>query len=56
MAAHLDANGVDLEKTKATLGAVLKMNTKEEKFTNNRAANKLLTRDYREPFVVPEKV
>ena len=27
-----------------------------EKFTNSDAANKLLTRDYREPFVVPEKV
>jgi predicted dehydrogenase len=56
MAAHLDANGVDLEKTKATLGAVLKMDTKTETFTNNLAANKLLTRDYRKPFVVPEKI
>ena len=27
-----------------------------EKFTNSADANKLLTRDYREPFVVPEKV
>ena len=27
-----------------------------EKFTNSDAANKLLSRDYREPFVVPEKV
>lgn len=56
MAAHLEANGVDLQKTKATLGAVLKMNPKSEKFTNNSDANKLLTRDYRKPFVVPEKV
>ncbi len=56
MAAHLEANGVDLQKTKATLGAVLKMNPKSEKFTNNSDANKLLTRDYRRPFVVPEKV
>jgi hypothetical protein len=56
MATHLEANGVDLEKTKATLGAVLKMDTKSEKFTNSSPANKLLTRDYRKPFVVPEKV
>ena len=56
MAAHLEANGVDLEKTKATLGAVLKMNTKSERFTNNPEANKLLTREYRKPFVVPDKV
>ncbi len=56
MASHLDANGVDLEKTKATLGAVLMMDTKSEKFKNNSAANKLLTRDYRKPFVVPNKV
>ena len=56
MAAHLEANGVDLEKTKATLGAVLKMDTKSEKFTNNPGANKFLTREYRKPFVVPEKI
>ncbi|MDQ6632691.1 MAG: Gfo/Idh/MocA family oxidoreductase [Verrucomicrobiota bacterium] len=56
MASHLEANGVDLTKTKATLGTFLKMDTKAETFTNNSAANKLLRRDYREPFVVPEKV
>ncbi|MGI8967311.1 MAG: Gfo/Idh/MocA family oxidoreductase [Limisphaerales bacterium] len=56
MATHLEANGVDLTKTKATLGTFLEMDTKAEKFTNNSAANKLLTREYRKPFVVPEKV
>lgn len=56
IATHLEANGVDLEKTKATLGAVLKMDTKLERFKNNSAANKLLTREYRKPFVVREKV
>jgi hypothetical protein len=38
------------------MGAVLKMNPRTEHFTNNHEANQLLTREYREPFVVPEKV
>ena len=53
---HLAVNGVDLVKTKATVGAFLKMNPKSERFTNNTKANEMLTRDYRHPFVVPEKV
>ena len=56
MAEHLGANGVDLHKTKATLGLVLKMNPKSERFINNSSANKMLTRKYRKPYVVPEKV
>src|SRR2546425_119646 len=56
MAEHLAANGVDLEKTKATLGVGLKMDPRKEQFLGNAEANKLLTRDYRKPFVVPEKV
>jgi hypothetical protein len=31
------------------------MNPKTERFTNNEAANKLVTREYRKPYVVPEK-
>ena len=53
---HLAANSVDLAKTKATLGVFLKMNPKTEQFTNNKQANEMLTREYRQPFVVPEKV
>jgi len=53
---HLAVNGVDLVRTKARVGAFLKMNPKSERFTNNSKANELLTRDYRHPFVVPEKV
>ena len=34
----------------------LEFDPNTEKFTNSDAANKLLSRDYREPFVVPEKV
>jgi predicted dehydrogenase len=56
MEEHLGANGVDLKKTRATLGMFLKMDPKKEKFTNNSEANALLTRDYRKPFIVPEKV
>jgi predicted dehydrogenase len=53
---HLEANLVDLSKTKATLGVFLTMDPKTEKFRGNKAANKLLTREYRKPYVVPEKV
>ena len=53
---HLGVNGVDLIKTKAKLGPLLKMNSRTERFTNNNDANALLTRNYRAPFVVPEKV
>ncbi len=53
---HLAANGIKLDETKAALGPWLKMNTKTERFENNDAANELLTRKYRAPFVVPEKV
>ena len=53
---HLQANGVDLEQTPATLGVFLKMDPQTERFLNNDQANEQLTRHYREPFVVPEKV
>jgi predicted dehydrogenase len=56
MEQHLAANQVDLHKTPASLGMWLKMNPKTERFIGSSEANKLLTRDYRAPFVVPEKV
>lgn len=52
--AHLSANEVDLRKTPLTLGPVLKMDPKRETFPGNAAANALLTREYRAPFVVPK--
>jgi predicted dehydrogenase len=55
MEEHLGANKVDLHQTPLMLGAVLKMNPKTERF-NHHKANQLLTREYRKPFVVPEKV
>ena len=56
MEQHLAANNVDLKQTPATLGAVLKMDPKAERFIGNPQAEQLLTREYRAPFVVPKKV
>ena len=53
---HLTANKVDLRVTKATMGVFLKMDPKTERFIGNDKANQFLTREYRKPFVVPEKV
>jgi hypothetical protein len=56
MEEHLAANGVDLKKTPATLGMALKMDPQSERFIGNPNANRMLTRNYRKPFVVPAKV
>jgi predicted dehydrogenase len=56
MEEHLAANNVDLNQTPATLGAVLNMDPQTERFIGNPAADQLLTRDYRKPFVVPAQV
>lgn len=53
MEQHLAANNVDLHKTPASLGALLKMDPAAERFIGNDQANQMLTRDYRAPFVVP---
>jgi hypothetical protein len=53
MVEHLGKNGVDVEKDHLTLGEFLSMDPKTEKFVGNPAADKLLTRDYRKPYVVP---
>ena len=49
---HLAENDVDLEKTKLTLGPMLRLDSDKEKFLDPMAAA-LLTREYRKPFVVP---
>jgi hypothetical protein len=56
MREHLLANGVDLNKMVA--GPMLTMDSATERFTGefSQEANKLISRDYRKPFVVPEKV
>ncbi len=56
MAAHLQANEVDLAVNTATFGPMLVMDPKTETFPGNAQANALLTREYRKPFVVPQVV
>ena len=56
MEEHLAANNVDLMKTPAALGEVLRFDVNAERCTSNRKVNKWLTRNYRRPFVVPNKV
>jgi predicted dehydrogenase len=53
---HLKVNHVDLDMTKAVLGMHLQMDPGSERFKNNKKANEMLTREYRKPFVVPDKV
>lgn len=56
MAAHLDANEVDITNERLHLGVPLKFDPRKEKFVGNADADKMLTRNYRAPFVVPAKV
>jgi hypothetical protein len=58
MADHLARNGVDLAKESIVLGPMIKFNPKTEWAEGNGEldgpANKLATREYRAPYVVPE--
>jgi hypothetical protein len=51
---HLDRLGINIESPTMTLGPWLEMDVEKEVFTNNDAANALLTRPYRPGYVVPE--
>jgi len=53
---HLKANGINLEEAKYRLGPTLKVDAAKERFVDNVKANELLTREYRPPFVVPDRV
>ncbi len=55
---HLSANAVDLDQTPMILGPWLKMDAQSERFIGDfqQEANKLVSRDYRRPFAVPEEV
>ena len=53
---HLAANDVKLDESKATLGSWLKIDPRTERFIDQPAADALLTREYRAPFVVPDNV
>lgn len=55
MTEHLRENEVDMAKTPLMLGADLMIDSANEKFVNNTAADALLKREYRKPFVVPSE-
>ena len=50
---HLADNGVDLAKAKLQFGPWLAIDPGKEAFIDNAAADAMLTREYRAPFVVP---
>jgi hypothetical protein len=58
MLEHLAANEVDLKKEPITIGPMLTMDPKTERYVgdNSELANMFIKRNYREPFVVPDKV
>lgn len=56
MAQHLAANDIDIKIDKLTLGEHLVMDPKVERFFGNKDADALLRREYRKPFVLPDKV
>ena len=56
---HLATNGVDLTQHPLRLGPWMEFNPASERFTGGPSldrANQLLTRNYREPFVVPARI
>ncbi len=58
MLEHLKVNEVDLEKEPITMGPMLTMDPRREKFVGEYSdwANMYVKRNYREPFVVPDRV
>ena len=54
--AHLSSGLAHLGNISYQLGRQLKFDPNSEVFVNDPEANKMLTRNYRAPFVVPEKV
>jgi len=58
MVLHLVANEVDMNKEPITMGPMLTMDPNTERFVGEYGdmANMYLKRNYREPFVVPDKV
>jgi hypothetical protein len=53
---NLKEFNVPVDGLKYQLGRVLEFDPKAERFTNSDDANKLLSRDYREPFQIPSNV
>jgi len=53
MLEHLAANHVDFGQTPLVLGQPLEVDPAAQRCVGNEAANALLTREYRAPYVVP---
>jgi predicted dehydrogenase len=56
MEEHLTGNGLKLDGEQYLLGRQLAVDAQKEAFLGDEEANRMLTRQYRAPFVVPEKV
>jgi hypothetical protein len=56
LCAHLEANEVDLTQKTLVLGPCLELELPGERFKNDERANRMLTREYREPYVLPGTV
>jgi hypothetical protein len=56
MEEHLTNNGLKLDGEKYLLGRTLKVDAKNELFVGDDEANRMLTRQYRKPFVVPAPI
>jgi predicted dehydrogenase len=56
MEEHLKANDYKLDATSLRVGPLLKFDARSERFVETDEANKLLTRNYRKGFEVPEKI
>ena len=58
MQEHLGANDIVLGKSPAVVGPWLEFDPDSERFNGAQsdAANAMVSREYRPPFVVPEKV
>lgn len=58
MLAHLEANEVDLRRTPLRVGPLLEFDPAAERFHGEQAAraNALCSRDYRPPFLLPDKI
>jgi len=53
MLEHLAANNVDFGRTPPTIGCPLETDPVAQRFIGNDAANALLTREHRKPYVIP---
>ena len=56
MAEHLKDDGIKFDGKTLRVGRKLEFDAKTERFVNDKEADALLTRDYRKPFAVPDKV